>query len=61
MEVFSRIVDEEEGQDLIEYSLIAGLIAVVCFAALKATGTSIQSLWTALATAVDGVTNGISG
>lgn len=61
MEMFKRIVREEEGQDLIEYSLIAGLIAVVCFTAIQATGTSISGLWTALSTAVAGVTAGVTG
>jgi pilus assembly protein Flp/PilA len=34
----------EEGQALVEYALIVSLIAVVCIAALTATGTSIQSM-----------------
>jgi Flp pilus assembly pilin Flp len=34
----------EEGQALVEYALIVSLIAVVCIAALTATGTSIQDM-----------------
>jgi pilus assembly protein Flp/PilA len=34
----------EEGQALVEYALIVSLIAVVCIAALTATGTSMSDL-----------------
>jgi pilus assembly protein Flp/PilA len=34
----------EEGQALVEYALIISLIAVVCIAALTATGTSISGM-----------------
>ena len=43
----------EEGQDLIEYALIAGLIALAAVAALIALGGSLQTLWTNLANAVN--------
>jgi pilus assembly protein Flp/PilA len=35
---------DEEGQGLVEYGLILGLIAVVAIAALNATGTSVNGL-----------------
>lgn len=35
---------DEEGQGLVEYGLILGLIAVVAIAALNATGGSVNSL-----------------
>lgn len=35
---------DEEGQGLVEYGLILGLIAVVAIAALNATGTSVNAL-----------------
>ena len=57
MELFQRIVREEEGQDLVEYSLIMGLVAIVCVGAIQATGTSISALWTAVSTAVTNATN----
>ena len=40
-----RPVSEEEGQGLVEYALIIGLIAVVVIVALTATGTNIQALF----------------
>ena len=33
--IVNRFVREEEGQDLIEYSLLAALIAVACIAAMN--------------------------
>ena len=38
----SRIVDEDEGQDLIEYSLLAALISVVAVLAISAVGSKLQ-------------------
>jgi len=35
---------DEEGQGLVEYGLILGLIAVVAIAALNATGSSVNGL-----------------
>ena len=40
------LVREEGGQDLIEYSLLAALISVVCFTVLQTIGVSINGLFT---------------
>ncbi len=45
MELVRRFVREEEGQGLVEYALIIGLIAVVAIAALTASGGSIKSIF----------------
>ena len=37
--LFNRFVREEAGQDLIEYALLAGLIALVCVATITSAGT----------------------
>jgi Flp pilus assembly pilin Flp len=34
----------EEGQTLVEYTLIVSLIAVICVAALSVTGTSVSDI-----------------
>jgi Flp pilus assembly pilin Flp len=39
---------EEDGQDLVEYSLLLGFIAVGSMAALGGAQTSITSLWNAI-------------
>ncbi len=38
--------NDDGGQDMVEYALIAGLISVVAYLAVKGTGTSINNLWT---------------
>ena len=50
MELIRRFVREEEGQGLVEYALILGLIAVVAIAALSLSGTSIKGMFTTIST-----------
>ena len=50
----NRFVREEEGQDLIEYSLLAALIAVACIAAMRALAVDINGIFTAIGAALDG-------
>jgi Flp pilus assembly pilin Flp len=47
-----RIVTEEDGQDLIEYALIAGFISVICYLIVKATGQNVSKIWDKVNTAV---------
>ena len=42
MELIRRFVREEEGQGLVEYALILGLIAIVAIAALTTAGEKIK-------------------
>jgi pilus assembly protein Flp/PilA len=49
----NRIVREEEGQDLIEYSLLAALIAVACIAAMKALAIDINQIFAKIGAALD--------
>ena len=41
----NRFFREEEGQGLVEYALIIGLIAIVAIAALSAAGGSVSNLF----------------
>ena len=41
----NRFFREEEGQGLVEYALIIGLIAIVAIAALTTAGKSVNSLF----------------
>jgi pilus assembly protein Flp/PilA len=50
--LFNRIVREEQGQDLIEYALLAGLISLASVLAITTLGTAIQSKFTAVGSAV---------
>jgi Flp pilus assembly pilin Flp len=48
--VISRLVHENDGQDLIEYSLLAVLIAIGAIVAVTSTGNALNSiLWQTIA------------
>lgn len=42
---FRALMRNDEGQDLIEYALIAGLIAIVAVIAIGQAGTKINEIW----------------
>ena len=46
--------DGEEGQDLVEYALLLGLIALVCVVALGFAGGSVSAIWTKIQTTLEG-------
>ena len=50
--VFVEFVGQEDGQDLIEYALLAGLISLVCVAAITAAGTKVSALFGKLEAAI---------
>jgi pilus assembly protein Flp/PilA len=50
--LFNRFVREEQGQDLIEYALLAGLISVASILAITALGTAIQGKFADVGAAV---------
>ena len=52
--IVNRFVREEEGQDLIEYSLLAALIAVACIVAMNTLATDINEIFAAIGAALDG-------
>jgi pilus assembly protein Flp/PilA len=51
--IVTRFVREEDGQDLIEYSLLAALIAVACIAAMQALAVDINEIFAAIGAALD--------
>jgi pilus assembly protein Flp/PilA len=44
------MLENEEGQDLIEYVLIAGLIALVAVVAITTAGTEVNRVWQSIGT-----------
>jgi pilus assembly protein Flp/PilA len=46
----NRFVREEEGQDLIEYGLLIGIITVGCILAIKSIGPKVAGYFTTLDT-----------
>ena len=49
-----RFVREEEGQDLIEYAMLATLIALVVGVAAGTLGTNLSTWYTSMGTTVNG-------
>jgi Flp pilus assembly pilin Flp len=57
LELYVRITNwlrREEGQDLIEYALLLGLIALALIVVLPRIGQWVLSIFTAFATALEG-------
>ena len=54
--MFNAFLNDESGATAIEYGLIAGLVAVAIIAALTALGDSLDSLFSSVASTVDGAT-----
>lgn len=42
----SRLINDEQGQDLVEYGMLAALIAVVAILAVGTLGTKTTGIWT---------------
>lgn len=45
---FNRFVREEEGQDLIEYTLVLAFIALAAVAIFSSMGNDISTIWTSI-------------
>ena len=54
MRIIRRFMAEEDGQDLIEYSLLLGAVALASAASIIGAGSSIDSLWSILNSRVAG-------
>jgi len=52
MNLLNRLIREEEGQDLIEYVLLAAGIAIVCIPTVPALGTALSLKYGAITTSV---------
>ena len=46
--VFSKLVKDEQGGEVLEYALIAGLIVVAAIAIIGAVGGKVLARWTSL-------------
>jgi pilus assembly protein Flp/PilA len=50
--LFTHVIRDEKGQDLIEYALLASLISVASIFAITVVGTSLQAHFTTVADAI---------
>jgi Flp pilus assembly pilin Flp len=48
--ILAALWQEEEGQDLVEYSLLLAFIALAAIALLSAAGNSVKGIWTSINT-----------
>lgn len=46
---------DDSGQDLLEYALLVGLIALGAYVAVESTGSSVNTFYNTIATKMDGV------
>lgn len=49
----------EEGQDLVEYALLLGLIAIVCVLAITVAGQSVSNIWKVIAQTLKAAVAGV--
>jgi pilus assembly protein Flp/PilA len=52
----ARLIDDESGQDLIEYALVAALIALGAVASMRTLGTRITTAFTYIGTSLASAT-----
>ena len=52
--LFGRLVHEEEGQDIIEYALLAAFISIVAWLILREIGQDVQTMYSNVQTATGG-------
>lgn len=48
MTLIARLIREDDGQNLIEYALLAGLVTLVAVTAIKESGTQVNAVWNAI-------------
>jgi pilus assembly protein Flp/PilA len=59
--LFTRFVREDQGQDLIEYALLAGFISLVAVVAITNVGTGVNGVYNNIDTKVKTIPGGSSG
>jgi len=52
MQALKNLVAREEGQDLVEYALLAALLSIVSIATLQILGPKIRDTWTTISNAL---------
>jgi Flp pilus assembly pilin Flp len=50
MNLLNRLMREEDGQDVIEYVLIAAAISVIAIPIVPGIGTAVSNAWTGVST-----------
>ena len=58
--LLTRFIQEDAGQDIIEYSLLAAFISISGYLILQAIGTNVNSIYTKVQTATDAASSAAS-
>jgi pilus assembly protein Flp/PilA len=58
--LFVRFVREDEGQDIIEYSLLAAFISISGYLILQAIGSNVNTIYTKVQTATNAASTAAS-
>jgi Flp pilus assembly pilin Flp len=53
MKALKNFIVREEGQDLVEYALLAALLSIVSIVTLQTLGPTIAAVWTSINNAID--------
>ena len=48
MKLLAKLVKDEQGGEVLEYALIAGLIVVAAIAVIGSVGTKVMARWTSV-------------
>ena len=57
-QLLCRLIHGDEGQDLIEYALLAGFISLVCVLAITNVGTGVNNVYGAVNAQVQSIPGG---
>ena len=61
IETLRRLLKDEKGQDLVEYALFGGFIAVLAASSIPVAVTSVGSCMSRIVAALNGVAGGLTG
>jgi len=50
--IFKKLVRDEQGGEVIEYALIAGLVVIAAIAVITTVGTKVVARWSAVGSAL---------
>jgi DNA-binding NarL/FixJ family response regulator/Flp pilus assembly pilin Flp len=56
-----RVIREEDGQDMVEYALILGLVSIIAVGAVELTGVAVEDIWNAVEAAVTDAATTVGG
>jgi pilus assembly protein Flp/PilA len=51
--LLSKLIKDEQGGEVLEYALIAGLIVVAAIAVISTVGTKVQAKWNSVSTGLN--------